>query len=78
MNFILLNNIAEGFTRLSIKEKIRFFEIAQSSAAEVKSMLYLFEDLAFIPNLELKILHTQIDTTRRQILGFIRYLNTCK
>ncbi len=71
----IMNNIAEGFTWFSTKEKIRFLEIAQSSAAEVKSMLYLLSDLKYLSPLELENMHKQVDTTRHQILGFIRYLN---
>ena len=71
----VMNNIAEGFTRFSAKEKIRFLEIAQSSAAEVKSMLYLLEDLKYFSPQVLENLHKQVDTTRYQILGFIKYLN---
>ncbi|RME94615.1 MAG: four helix bundle protein, partial [Bacteroidetes bacterium] len=37
----IMNNIAEGFTRFSVKETVRFLEIAQSSGAEATSMLYL-------------------------------------
>ena len=71
----VMNNIAEGFTRLSVKEKIRFLGIAQSSAAEVKSMLYVLDDLDYFSPSILKNLHKQVDVTRYQILGFIKYLN---
>lgn len=41
----VMNNIAEGFSRYSRKEFVRFLSISQSSASEVKSMLYIVEDL---------------------------------
>ncbi|MEZ4987947.1 MAG: four helix bundle protein [Saprospiraceae bacterium] len=71
----VMNNIAEGFTRFSTKERIRFFEIAQSSAAEVKSMLYLFEEIGYISSISIADYQSKVDLTRNQILAFIRHLN---
>lgn len=70
----VMNNIAEGFGRMSDKEFIRFLEIAASSASEVKSMLYLLEDLQYLPTEKIKVLHAQIDKARNLTLGLIRYL----
>jgi four helix bundle protein len=70
----VMNNIAEGFGRMSDKEFIRFLEIAASSASEVKSMLYLLEDLQYLPTEKIKVLHAQIDKSRNLTLGLIRYL----
>lgn len=41
-------NIAEGFGRKSIKEKVQFYNIAYGSLLEVKSFLYLCEKLDYI------------------------------
>jgi four helix bundle protein len=70
----VMNNIAEGFGRMSDKEFIRFLEIAASSANEVKSMLYLLEDLQYLPLEKIKILSAQVDKARNFTLGLIRYL----
>ncbi|MEO9802600.1 MAG: four helix bundle protein [Reichenbachiella sp.] len=70
----MMNNIAEGFGRYSDKEFIRFLEYSSSSAAEVKSMLYVFEDLQYLNQNHLDILHEQVDKTRKLTLGLIRYL----
>jgi four helix bundle protein len=40
-------NIAEGFKRNGIKEKIRFYNIAQASLEEVKYFLILAKDLDY-------------------------------
>ncbi|HEY9489019.1 MAG TPA: four helix bundle protein, partial [Chryseosolibacter sp.] len=40
-----MNNIAEGFGRFGIKDSIKFYDISQSSAMEVKSMLYVLSDM---------------------------------
>jgi len=49
----IMNNIAEGFDRNKIskdnKQFISFLNIANGSCGEVKSMLYLAQDLQYIP-----------------------------
>jgi four helix bundle protein len=44
----IMNNIAEGFERGSDKDFSRFLDIAKASCGEVRSMLYLAEDLNYI------------------------------
>ena len=39
-------NIAEGWTRETVKDKARFLAIAQGSLAETETLLTLCEDLA--------------------------------
>ena len=41
-------NIAEGFTRRSLKDKIHFYNIAQASLQETKYYLILARDLKFL------------------------------
>ena len=72
----IMHNIAEGFGRFSSKEKVRFLEIAQSSANEVKSMLYLMNDLGYIDSALQESLHLKTNICQRQIWGLIKYLRT--
>jgi len=44
----VMNNIAEGFERKSGKEFKRFVDIVKASYGEVRSMLYLAEDLKYL------------------------------
>jgi len=44
----VMANIAEGTKKKSLKEKIRFYEISDTSLEEVKSYLYLCYDLKYI------------------------------
>jgi four helix bundle protein len=74
----IMNNIAEGFSRTSTKEFIRFLSISESSAAEVKSMIYVFEDLNYVEPSTGNELHKEIDDVRHQIRSFIKYLNEYK
>ena len=44
----IMSNIAEGFSRRSTKEFTKFLSIAQGSAAEVQSQLYVALDQGYI------------------------------
>ena len=72
----IMNNIAEGFGRTSRKEFIRYLEIASGSANEVKSMLYLLDDVSLLENETIKELKTQIEETQKLTKGLIAYLKT--
>lgn len=41
------SNIAEGFSRWTAKEKVRFYNIAEGSLAETDYQLYLAEELGY-------------------------------
>jgi four helix bundle protein len=71
----IMNNIAEGFGRFSDKDSIRFLDIAKASGNEVKSMLYLFEDINYLPKSSLFQLHKEVDDALNLTGGFIRYLH---
>jgi four helix bundle protein len=45
----VMNNIAEGFERFSPAEFAHFLSVAKGSCGEVRSMLYLAEDLHYLP-----------------------------
>lgn len=72
----VMNNIAEGFGRYSNKEFIRFLEYSQSSALEVKSMLYILEDLEYADKENLNKIKMHLSNTLSLTLGFLRYLRT--
>jgi four helix bundle protein len=40
----VMSNIAEGFERLHLPEKLQAYNIARGSLAEVRSLLYVIED----------------------------------
>ena len=39
-----MSNIAEGFERQHLQEKLQFYNVARGSSAEVRSLLYVIED----------------------------------
>jgi four helix bundle protein len=40
----IMSNIAEGFERIHLQEKIQFYNVARGSAGEVRSLLYVVSD----------------------------------
>jgi len=40
----IMSNLAEGFERLHVQEKIQFYSIARGSCGEVRSLLYVVAD----------------------------------
>lgn len=40
----IMSNIAEGFERVHLQEKMQAYNIARGSSAEVRSLLYVIED----------------------------------
>lgn len=69
----IMNNIAEGFDRGSNKELKHFLVIARGSAAEVRSMLMLAEELGYTSR-DIKQLE-DVKEISRLLTGFIKSLN---
>ena len=67
-----MNNIAEGFGRFGPKDSIKFYNISQSSALEVKSMLYVLSDLQYLTTEQIDDIRVKADETRNLTLAFIR------
>jgi len=67
-------NIAEGFGRESTQEFIRFLHIANASALEVQSHLYVAKDLGYIEASDFDSCYQQAHSVSRLIGGFINYL----
>ncbi|WP_375578248.1 four helix bundle protein [Marivirga tractuosa] len=70
----VMNNIAEGFGRFNNKEFRRFLDISVGSLLEVKSMLYLAEDLKYATPEHAEKLRNDAEKIYFQLLAFIAYL----
>ena len=69
----IMNNIAEGFDSGSDAKFINFLNIAKGSCSEVRSMLYLCEDLGFCNS------DTRIElqnSVKRIVAGIVKLIGT--
>lgn len=69
-------NIAEGVSRWSGKEKIRFIEIAYGSLMEVLNCLILAMDLEYMNYDQLEFLRLKIDVIAGQLNGLKKHFDT--
>ena len=58
-------NIAEGWTRETVKDKAYFLAVAQGSLAETETLLTLCEDLGWFPQSETQTLRGLLDEVSR-------------
>ena len=70
----VMNNIAEGFERKSDREFMHFLFMAKGSCGEVRSMLYLAEELKYINKDEYSTLLTLANEISKIISGLIKTL----
>ncbi|MBE0649549.1 MAG: four helix bundle protein [Bacteroidales bacterium] len=70
----IMNNISEGFERGSNAEFIRFLFIAKASAGEVRSMIYIANDISYINSETTNDLLSRTRKLSGSISNFIKYL----
>lgn len=66
------SNIAEGFARLHVKDKERFYVTASASLSELLSQLIVSKDLNYITHEELMAGKELLTDTRKYLLAFLR------
>lgn len=70
-----MSNIAEGFARFHKREFIRFLDISQSSAAEVRSLMYVVLDQKYLPPELVEKIQIKSDECRKSTLALVKCLN---
>jgi len=70
----IMNNIAEGFERGSNKDFVKFLFIARGSAGEVRSMLYVGLDQAYLTDETFKRCHDLCVRSSQLCWGLIKHL----
>ena len=70
------SNIAEGFGRGGNREFVQFLSSAKGSLYELRTQLYIANDLKYITDENFKTLNAEIDNIARLISGFINYLKS--
>lgn len=70
------SNLAEGFGRRGIREKIQFYNIARGSLIEVQDQLLVSRDMSLIPEDDFKVMHNQSVRVYQLINGLLRSLRS--
>ncbi|MEK7207981.1 MAG: four helix bundle protein [Patescibacteria group bacterium] len=68
------SNIAEGFCRASLKEKIQFYTMALGSLSELQSQLLLSKDVGFLPTKQWSEFEEQTILVSKLLNGLIKSL----
>ena len=66
----IMSNIAEGFERTHLQEKIQFYNVARGSAGEVRSLLYVISD-NFVEAAEAERLRQETTTVGKLVTGLL-------
>ena len=72
----VMNNIAEGFERKTPKDFAHFLDLAKGSCGEVRSMLYVAEDLNYLTPEEASALRHNAEKLSRGIAAFTNHLRS--
>ena len=68
----ITSNIAEGFGRQTLREKVQFYYQAQGSLTEVKNQLILSRDLHYISVEEFDRIMVTLITSHKLLQGLLR------
>lgn len=68
----IMNNIAEGFERRSRKEWVQYLYIAKGSCSEVRSMLYIALDNAYLTKNEFEAIKKEVEGISKMLQGLIK------
>jgi four helix bundle protein len=72
----VMNNIAEGFERKTPKDFAHFLDLAKGSCGEVRSMLYVAEDLKYLAPEDALSLRNSAEKLSCGIAAFTNYLRS--
>ncbi len=72
----ITSNIAEGFSRQSFKEKLRFYYIALGSLTEIQNQLLIARDLGYLNQVEFNKVAEQTINVHKLLNSFITKTKT--
>lgn len=68
------SNIAEGTSKQSFKDQLRFIEISYGSLMELLSQIIISKELSYISDKEYSMLREQIETVSKLLSGYRKSL----
>jgi len=68
----IMSNVAEGFERHHLKEKIQFYNIARASCGEVRSLMYVVTDSFPILDQDVNPCTEKLNSIGKLITGLIQ------
>lgn len=68
----ITSNIAEGFSRRTVKEKQQFYATAMGSLLEIQNQILIAKDIGYLPSNEYVILNEQIIKVSKILSGLRR------
>jgi len=68
----IMSNLAEGYERRHVAEKLQFYNVAKGSSAEVRSLLYVIEDNFPQQAPAANALRFELDHVGRLVNGLVR------
>ncbi len=71
---LVMNNIAEGFERNTQKDFAHFLDQAKGSCGELRSILFVAEDLRYLEPESAEALRRSSETRSRGIAAFTKHL----
>lgn len=72
----ITSNIAEGFGRQGLKEKIQFYYLAQSSLTEVQNQLLISKDLEYLNKIKFNRLWEHSILVHKLLTGLIKSIKS--
>lgn len=72
------SNIAEGFSRQSIKEKIQFYYMAHGSLSELENQVQIARDIGYISKAEYETINNLCFETGKLLNSLIKSTNSRK
>ncbi len=68
----ITSNIAEGFSRISSKEKLQFYNISRGSLTEVENQLLLAKDLKYVTDVQFTEVYKQLIFVHKLLNSFLK------
>ncbi|OHA70826.1 MAG: hypothetical protein A3D64_02105 [Candidatus Wildermuthbacteria bacterium RIFCSPHIGHO2_02_FULL_49_9] len=72
----ITSNIAEGFSRQSQKEKVRFYSMAKASLTELQNQLLIARDIGYLAKEDFTSLANQSVQISKLLSGLIRAIRS--